>query len=130
MNLNPNPAPFKKALGARGETLAESFLLKQGYEILDKNYRCKIGEIDIVAKRGNRVAFVEVKARKTNLRGRPEEAVNDIKQKKLLSLASWYLKEKRIQNAFVEMDVVAVSWAENGKPEIKWIQNAFEKSEE
>ena len=129
MKLSPNPRPFRLSLGDRGEIVACDFLLKNGYEILEKNYHCKLGEIDVITKRRGRIAFVEVKTRTSMQFGHPQEAVGLKKQEKLTKLAEWYLKEKKLTGFPAAFDVVAVLWANGKTPEIRLIPDAFEKED-
>lgn len=112
-------------LGTRGEMAGTAFLARSGYEILETNYRCLAGEIDVVAKRGSRLAFVEIKTRRNHERGAPEEAVHEAKQRKLIMLARAYLKEKGCAEMPVSFDVLALTWAEGGEPEFRLIRDAF-----
>jgi len=96
------------ALGKRGENISVKFLRKQGYKIIKRNYRCSLGEIDIVAKDKNILCFVEVKTRETEEYGLPEEAIDWRKQKKLTKVALTYLKEKKIYKQDLRFDVVSV----------------------
>lgn len=125
MKLSPRKEPFKRTLGQRGEALAADYLLKNGYRILEQNYRCEIGEIDIIAEKSGRTLFVEVKTRSSDHYGLPQESVHETKQQKILRSAEWYLKEKRIQDKPVGFEVVAVQWRAVGDPEIRLISNAF-----
>jgi len=118
------------SLGERGEIAACGFLKEQGYEILEKNYKCKLGEIDVIAKRKERLAFIEVKTRSSVHRGMPQEAVDFKKQEKIFKLATWYLKEKKIGSAQLAFDVVSVLWDQKNAPEMRLIVDAFEKSDE
>ena len=93
MKLTPHPGPFRFALGDRGEIAACGFLQKKGYEILQKNYKCKIGEVDVIAQRKGRLAFIEIKTRTNGQFGAPQEAVDLKKQEKLFNLAQWYFKK-------------------------------------
>ena len=95
-------------LGRKGEDISVEFLKKQGYKIIERNYRCSLGEIDIVAKDKNVLCFVEVKTRKTDEYGLPAEAIDGHKQKKLAKVALAYLKEKRIYKQDLRFDVVSV----------------------
>jgi len=95
-------------LGRRGEEISVEFLRKQGYKIMDRNYRCPQGEIDIVAKDKDVLCFVEVKTRRTEKYGLPAEAVNCHKQEKLARVALTYLKEKNISQQELRFDVVSV----------------------
>ena len=111
--------------GAWAEDQACRFLEKKGYTILDKNYRTPFAEIDLVAREGTYLVFVEVKARSSLRRGHAREAVGFAKQKKILQGASYYLKDKRLFQERVRFDVVTVQ----GVPEashIEVIPHAFE----
>ena len=77
--------------GARGEALAAAYLEQRGYTVLERNYRCRTGEIDLIARQGNCLTFVEVKTRKNALRGEPREYVTAAKQRRLHSAAMHYL---------------------------------------
>ena len=126
MKLSPRPGPFRLSLGDRGEMAAWTFLIKQGYKIKEKNYRCKLGELDVVAEKAGRLVFVEIKTRSEGSGfGRPEESVQVAKQRKLLKLAAWYLKEKKKWGTPVSFDVLAVTWKQAKGPEFRLIPNAF-----
>jgi len=129
VKLTPHPGPFRSTLGERGETAACAFLKERGYELLEKNYKCKIGEIDVIARRRGRLAFVEVKTRTSAQFGTPQEAVDLRKQEKIFKVAQWYLKEKKLVKIPVAFDVVAVLWREGPAPEIRLIADAFEKED-
>jgi putative endonuclease len=113
-----------KITGKVGEQIAVSFLKKNGYKILEKNFRCRLGEIDIVAREGKNLVFIEVKTRKSNELGYPEEAVDLRKQRKIVAVALSYLQEKNISDKDIRFDVVAVLMTDS-RPEIRLIQNAF-----
>src|SRR6184192_267836 len=81
----------RQGLGRTGERLAAEVLLKQGYRILEQNFRCSYGEIDLVAEDEHDLIFVEVKTRRGNAYGLPEEAVTARKRQKLVQVASYYL---------------------------------------
>lgn len=95
-------------LGKKGEDISTKFLKKQGYKIMERNYRCSLGEIDIVAKDKDILCFVEVKTRRTEEYGLPEEAIDAYKQKKLAKVALSYLKQKKIHGQDLRFDVVSV----------------------
>jgi len=95
-------------LGKRGEDISIEFLKKQGYKITERNYRCSLGEVDIIAKDKDVLCFVEVKTRKTEEYGLPEEAIGWHKQRKLARVALAYLREKKIDKQDVRFDVVSV----------------------
>ena len=125
MKLSPKNTPFRLTLGQRGEMAVWHFLVKEGYKILEKNYQCNLGEIDVVAEKGGRIRFIEVKTRTSDRFGSPEEAVTLTKQKKLSKLASFYLKEKQKIDSPVSFEVAAVHWSRESAPQIKIIENAF-----
>ena len=127
MKLTPHPGSFRSSLGERGETVACGFLKDHGYEILEKNYKCKLGEIDVIARRQGRLAFIEIKTRTSTQFGTPQEAVDFRKQEKIFKVAQWYLKERKSLKSPVAFDVVAILWKEGQSPEIRLIADAFEK---
>ena len=111
--------------GKKGERLAADFLTGNGYQILETNFRCPLGEIDIVARDHQEIVFVEVKTRKSHALGYPEQAVGIQKQKKLSQLALWYLQAKKMSDKKARFDVVAVILAVQAN-EINLIKNAFD----
>jgi putative endonuclease len=130
MKLSPRKEPFRMSLGKRGEIVAANFLAQNGYKILEQNYRCEIGEIDVIAEKDGRILFVEVKTRSSEHYGLPQESVHEIKQRKISRSAEWYLKEKRFETKPVGFEVIAVQWKEGGDPEIRLISNAFSFDQE
>jgi len=114
-----------RALGSEGEDLAVKFLRKKGYRIISRNYKNYIGEIDIIAKDGETVVFIEVKTRANDSFGFPFESVHRKKRQKLKNLALLYLK-KLGEELPVRFDVLSITCAENGNMEIDHIQDAFE----
>ncbi len=111
--------------GKRGEELAVAYLKSKGYSIIERNYKCLFGEIDIVAKEGNTVVFVEVKSRKSEDFGDPQAAVGWEKKRKISRIALKYLEEKHLYPCDARFDVVAVKMLPAGNT-IELIQNAFE----
>jgi putative endonuclease len=114
-----------KELGRRGETLAVQYLKKNGYQLIQRNYICKMGEMDIIAKEKDTLVFVEVKARTSTAFGPPQLAVNPAKQRQLSKVALNFLKEKRIEDSKARFDVVAILLGEGGD-EIELIKDAFD----
>jgi putative endonuclease len=88
--------------------MAASWYLAQGYTILDRNWRCRDGELDLVVVRGRELVFVEVKARRTDRFGVPAEAVTPMKQRRLRRLAVRYLRETEARAARLRFDVVSI----------------------
>ena len=116
----------RQILGRAGEDIAAEFLRAQGYKILEKNYRSRLGEIDIVARDKKTFCFVEVKMRTQGVFGSALEAITPRKQHQISKVALGYLKERRLLSAPARFDVVAVTQNESGAPEIELIKNAFE----
>ncbi len=101
---------IKQALGAYGENLACEYLEKNKYKIIERNFRCKQGEIDIIAKDTNKneLVFFEVKTRSSFNFGRPAQAVNYYKQNHILSVAKYYIYKHSIKNTFLRFDVIEI----------------------
>ena len=120
---------IKKFSGRKGEDLACVFLEKNGYRILERNFRCKMGEIDIVAAKEDSLCFVEVKARTRTDYGMPRDAVDRRKQQKLLRTAQLYLKlhPGYAQRFSPRMDIVEILYREEG-PYVRHTPNAFSLS--
>ncbi len=95
-------------LGIWGEREAVKFLKKQKYKVIEQNYRCKLGEVDIIARQGAYLVFIEVKTRASNKYGLPAEAVDEQKQRKLLLLAQYYQKVKGLLDMPIRFDVVQI----------------------
>lgn len=116
---------LKKILGKEGEDQAARFLMKQGYQIMERNYRTRGGEIDLIALHEGAVVFVEVKTRTSSAFGAPELAVNARKQQRMVKAALGYINYKQFHQVPCRFDVVAISKAAN-KKEVELIRNAFE----
>ncbi|MDQ3330080.1 MAG: YraN family protein [Planctomycetota bacterium] len=118
----------RRAFGERGERAAAKFLKRQGLRVIARQQRSRLGEIDLIALEGDRVVFVEVKTRRSDVAGRPDEAVTRTKQKRLTRLALGYLKRRGwLGKKSARFDVVAVTWPQAEKtPEIVHYRNAFE----
>jgi putative endonuclease len=119
----------RKEVGNKGEKLAAKFLKRKGYRIIQRNYKCKLGEIDIVAGDGGTLVFVEVKTRRTQEFGPPEYAITAAKKKQMSKAALFYIKEKRLARQSCRFDVIGITFSpESGKPEIRHTENAFDLS--
>ena len=101
-------------IGQRGETLAANFLQKQGYQILERNFRIKGGEIDIIAQEKNTLVFVEVKARQDDSFGQPEEAINPQKIATIVRTGEYYASCHPELPQELRLDVLAID-EENGQ---------------
>lgn len=116
-----------RLLGRWGERLVAEDLRKKGWKIRETNYRCRMGEIDLIAEKGNYLAFVEVKLRKSDRFGQAAEAVTTQKQRKLRAAAELYLMEKNteLQPRFDVAEVYAPQGLQTKIPVISYIENAF-----
>jgi len=117
---------FLKILGGNGESLAEIFLEKNGYRILEKNYRTPFGELDIIALEGDAIAFIEVKTRRTNTCGNPLDSITAKKKTNLTKSALFYLGQKKYQFSIYRFDAVSIEMNNGCKTNIEIIKNAFE----
>jgi putative endonuclease len=114
----------KLLLGKEGERVAERYLQKKGYRLVERNYRCSAGELDLIVLDRRVVVFVEVKTRTGSGFGSPLEAVEFRKQRKMIQAAQFFLAEKRLEQRDARFDVVGVSWL-GREPVVEHIENAF-----
>ena len=116
----------KRSLGQFGEEQAARYLRRRFYSIVERNYRCRFGEIDLIAKRGGILAFVEVKLRRDDAHGEAREFVTAQKQQRVLATAQHWLSlhETALQPRFDVIEVYAPQ-GENGPVRINHIENAF-----
>ena len=119
------PYQNRGKIGKRGEVAAMRFLEKRGYRILDKNYRCKSGEIDIVAREKDSIVFVEVKTRTSIEFGLPEESLTPRKRAHLTKVALSYLSHRSIKEVNCRFDVVSVLMTGEDIQSIHLIKDAF-----
>ncbi len=115
----------KKELGKKGEDLAVRFLKKRGYQIIQRNYTCKMGEMDVIAKEKDTLVFIEVKTRTSTTFGPPQLSVHFSKQNQLSKVALHFLKEKNLSDIRARFDVVAILLGPKGE-EIELIRDAFD----
>ena len=115
----------KKNKGAWGEDRAAELLAREGYRILERNYRCPLGEMDIIAREGKTVVFVEVKTRSSERFGPPQGAIGPQKQRRMTAIALCYLKANGLLGAPARFDVAAVSLGEGGE-KVTLYKNAFD----
>ena len=111
--------------GERGENLAVWYLKKNGYKIIEQNYRNRMGEIDIIAREKKTIVFVEVKSRRSIRYGSPKWAVTPKKQRKISMVALYYLKATKQSDAKARFDVVAIT-SNRDEPQIEIVKNAFD----
>ena len=114
----------KDELGRRGERLAEAHLVALGYSMLDRNWRCSHGEIDLIARDGDEVAFVEVKTRSSVAFGHPFEAITAAKLARLRRLAIvWSSEHPRAGR--IRIDVIAIVAPRTGQPTVEHLKAVF-----
>ena len=106
-----------KEKGEFGEQVAAMMLEKQGYEILEKNFRCRLGEVDLICKNKDQIVFVEVKTRTQDQFGAPREAIGRDKMNKIRKVAALYMMSQKVTNYQVKFDVVEIY--------LNHIENAF-----
>ena len=105
----------RQLLGRKGEQMAADALRERGYRIVEQNFRCRYGEIDLIAEERGDLVFVEVKTRRGTSFGRPEEAVTPTKRRKLAEVASYYLDVHNVGDCSWRIDVVAIDFNQDGK---------------
>ena len=115
-----------KSVGGRGEEIAVAFLKGKKFAIVERNFCCKGGEVDIIAREGNTLVFVEVKARRNEAYGVPQLAVTQFKQRQISKAALTWLAKHRLHEASARFDVIAILLRDHEVPEIEHIRNAFE----
>ena len=117
----------KTKLGTQGENAARRLLESQGYRILECNYRCRYGEIDIVAVDGDCTVFVEVRTKRSKSFGTPEESLSRTKQRRLTTTALTYLQACETSPADWRIDLVSVRFpVGNGSPQIDLFKHAVQ----
>ena len=116
----------KDELGQLGEDLAAKYLINRGFKILQRNYKIKLGEIDIIAQDKDTVCFIEVKARTSLKFGTAFESVSKHKQEKISKVALSYLQQNDLNDVKVRFDVIAIDLKDKNCHEIDMIENAFE----
>lgn len=118
--------PSRKHVGRAGEEFAARFVESRGLEILERNYRIREGEIDIVARDDRIIVFIEVKTRLSDTCGLPIEAIDEKKQEKIKEIAELYLIKKDLSDQDVRFDVFTIRFdGEKGKWVARWIKRAF-----
>ena len=114
------------SIGELGESIATTFLKGVGFSIVERNFTCVCGELDIIARDGRSIVFVEVKCRKNKAYGPPQLAVTPFKQRQISKAALVWLSKRRLYDAEARFDVVAIVLHEHDLPEIEHIRNAFD----
>ena len=127
-NFYPDSYFMSKSLGDIGERIAKNYLEAKRYKILDKNFRySKLGELDIIARKGDDIIFIEVKARmrKGLSEFEPEDNITRTKQKKLVKLAQIWLAKQRLTDSPWQIDILAIEIYRNTSFDIRHLENAI-----
>ena len=111
-------------LGEKGEIAGAKFLKKNGHKIIETNFSCRHGEIDIIAKKNEITCFVEVKTRSNENYGRPIDAITPFKVKHMVRSAQYYIAKKSLEHQEVRLDIIEVIFHES-KPMIRHTENAI-----
>jgi putative endonuclease len=118
-------ADTRKIIGSNAEALAARWYEARGCRVLERGYRSRLGEVDLILEDGPHLVFCEVKSRRSGRFGTPEEAVTPRKQAKIRRLAEEYQQKRRLFAVPVRFDVVAVDLGRYGPPEVRHIPSAF-----
>ncbi len=118
----------RKERGNDAELATARYLRKQGLTIDRRNFHCRRGELDIIARDHETVVFVEVRARRNNAMVNPIESIGYSKQRRLISAASYYIHRFRLHEQPCRFDVVGVTVQSDGTHQFQWIRNAFDAS--
>ena len=116
---------WKRQRGQQGEQIAVTYLQQQGYRIQQQNYRCRRGEIDIIAWDGATLVFVEVKTKSQTAFGPPQAMVHRRKQQTIAHVAMTYVQQYRLQDTALRFDVVAILFSVDGLPAVTHVPAAF-----
>ena len=115
----------RRETGILGERIAADFLKTKGYKILEANYRCPEGEVDIVAIDGDTLVFIEVRTKTSTAFGSPEESITEAKKERLRAVSAYYQQDHDNLPQLVRIDVIAIKLDKKGKPlRIELIANA------
>ncbi|KKP35886.1 MAG: hypothetical protein UR26_C0002G0188 [candidate division TM6 bacterium GW2011_GWF2_32_72] len=127
-NTDTSKEPETKSLGNKGEAETATWLQKQGFKVIEQNYRKRFGEIDIIATKKDLIVFVEVKARKNSFFSM-SLLVTPSKQKKIIKTAKDFLSKHDFQNKSIRFDIALLDYSASKSEQIKYISNAFCGSE-
>lgn len=116
----------RKSLGQHGEQAAADYLKNRGYSIVETNWRCPHGEIDVIARQDSTLVFVEVRTRHSDNTERSFESITPTKQKRLQALAYAYLAAHDLQHIAWRVDLVAIAWTRNGQPIIEHVEDGLD----
>lgn len=114
MNCIKNKTINSKIKGSKSEDIATSYLVKKGYQILERNYHCSKKEIDIIVKKDNIITFVEVKSKTKKADFNPEYLITAKKQKSIFQVANYYLEKNKVDNCNFSFDVIIINYTSEG----------------
>lgn len=115
----------KTLQGKAGEGLACHYLEQQGLTLVERNFRCRRGELDLIMRDGDQLVFVEVRSRRKSGYGTPAETITKTKQNRLVRTALYYLQRRRWCSVSCRFDVIAITLGQN-EDAVEWIKNAFQ----
>lgn len=110
-------------IGKKGEDIAEDYFIENGYKIIERNFSCKQGEIDIIAKDKDEIVFIEVKTRTNAKYGQPIDSITYLKKNHMLQSIKYYLYLKKLENEYIRIDIIEI-YFKNNKFYINHIKNA------
>ena len=119
------PHDPRHRLGSEGERLAERFLTRRGFKTIARRFSTPVGELDLVMRDGRTVVFVEVKTRRDRDCADPEDAVGPRKQRRMTRAAGWFIHHQSWEDRPCRFDVVAITLATGGDPQIEHFPDAF-----
>jgi len=116
---------YKKIFGQKGEDLASKFLKNEGFRILKRNFRCKIGEMDIIASKNQEIYFIEVKTRSNIEHGSPFESITSRKQRQLINIANYFMMKQK-DGLDYHISAIGIEEEKNGQFLIEFIEDITE----
>lgn len=113
---------LRNDIGRRGEEIAAAFLQQKGFRILERNWRCRMGEIDLIVERGGEIRFIEVKFRQTTTYGYPEESITPTKLRHLAASLELWLRTRPQMPKHYQADAIAILLEPGNPADIRWIE--------
>ena len=127
MSRAPSRPSERRGRGDAAEDRAAAFLEAEGYTILDRNHHCRRGEVDLVAEKGEVLAFVEVRSGSGDVFGSPAETVGLAKRRRVIAAAiDWAMRARLLDERAIRFDVIALIDRGDGAPALEWIPGAFD----
>ena len=114
-----------RSKGSKSEQIAVNYLVKKGYTILERNFRCSKKEIDIIAKKGNSISFIEVKGKSESADFNPEYSITAAKQRIIFQVANFYVQKNNLENVDFNFDVIIVNFTAEGV-KIEHLENSLQ----